>query len=162
MIVLLLLAMVAYFCWLWFGRHDIRNGGSLYLRRFFLLMVPNWMPWPFWWRKVFVHYIRRADADRHLHNHPWPRACAYILRGGYDETIRLDKTITMNCRYRRGDKSFMAFYPGSYHRITSVLPGTLTLFLAGRREREWSFLVDGRAIDWREYLGLPYETKLRD
>jgi len=102
---------------------------------------PRWA----WLPSIRVHHIRRADQDRHEHDHPW-NARTFILRGWYIE--------------QRGGAEHMraAGYTGrlmfgEYHRIAEVCPaGVWTLFVTGRKRGGWGFWVDGRKVGWREYL----------
>jgi hypothetical protein len=102
-----------------------------------------------------LHRIHRADQDRPLHNHPWPNAASLILWGGYAES-----TLRGWYFYALGDRNRLT--PETYHRIDSVLPGTWTLFFAGRRSRSWGFLTERGHVDYREYLGLPANHQLED
>lgn len=155
MVWLILCSLVAYVAWVEDEKLVIKDEEGPYLTRWHLVDLG--------FCKVFLHHIHRADKDRDLHNHPWPRAFAVVLRGGYYE--------------QRGDQPpAAAFYygpatdgprintlrPDTYHRITYVRPNTWTLFFAGRRSRDWGFLVDGKHVDYREYLGLPEDTNLGD
>lgn len=105
---------------------------------------------------VFLHEIMMPDGDRAPHNHPWRQSTTLILSGGYEEIRpKWDNTYTtmrdvLYC-HREGDISnFQAF---DYHRITRVLPGTKTLFIASAEEaRGWGFLVDGKHVDHKEYF----------
>lgn len=118
------------------------------------------------WFRIFIHRIHRADKDRHLHNHPWPRAFAIVLRGGYQEMRdRYYSAIQHygNCsRLNTCGPRINHLYTGTYHRITWVAPNTWTLFIAGRRTRDWGFLVDGKHVPCREYLGLPPDHDFGD
>jgi hypothetical protein len=145
----------------WRNKFDIVNDGSLYLRRFHLIRAKHF--------KVFLHRIYKADGDRHMHNHPWPDSGSLILWGGYREervgTIDLGRAgmfvgSKVHHLYQASDT--MRLYPGTYHRITDVFPNTWTLFWTRARAREWSFLVDGKPVDWHIYLGYPMDTDLGD
>lgn len=94
------------------------------------------------------HLIHRPDSDRHKHDHPWD-ARTLVMRGWYDEE-REDGKIY---RRRAGDTATLKF--GEYHRIVAVSPGgVLTLFITGPYQGTWGFLVDGKKVPWREYLGV--------
>lgn len=124
--------------------------------------VPRWAPLiPF---SIRVHHIKRADNERHMHDHPW-NARTIILRGWY-------------CEQRNTERDWQLFelvggWPGGserivrvrgttarlgfeeYHRITQVSPGgAWTLFISWRWRGVWGFLVDGAKVPWRQYLGL--------
>ncbi|MND20250.1 hypothetical protein D3C87_1254410 [compost metagenome] len=102
----------------------------------------NWFP-----ISVRIHWIRRKDDDRDLHDHPW-NARTIILKGWYNE-VRED-----NRRYFRYSSCTAKLKFGEYHRITSVAPeGAWTLFITGKYRGTWGFLVDGVKVQWRKYLG---------
>lgn len=100
-----------------------------------------------WLPSVRIHHILRADQDRDLHDHPW-NARTIVLKGWYDEELpgsvfRL-RTVGMTGR--------ILF--GQYHRIHELSPGgVLTLFITWRKRGTWGFLVNGKKVPWREYLG---------
>lgn len=147
--------------------HLPSNEDPSYMGRFWLFnpydRVTNkprwrWCPW-----SVRIHHIKRADAERDMHDHPW-NARTIILQGGYVEE-RLNPefesmlssfpsnwpTVTF-CR-SAGDTAKLGFE--QYHRITHVVPdGAWTLFISGPWQGVWGFLVDGVKVKWREYLGL--------
>jgi hypothetical protein len=124
------------------------DGTDLYMGRWWVLNAYDdaykrrysWFPW-----SVRLHYIRRADADRHLHNHPW-NSRTIILKGWYREE-RPDGTFLREAGYTgqiRHDQ---------YHRIAEVCPeGVWTLFITGPKRGAWGFKVDGVLVPWREYL----------
>ena len=126
--------------------HLLRTDGSLYLARYVLAGVDALETHdpeePF---SAFVHVLHGADGDRHPHNHPWRWAASVILNGGYAEE-RNGVPMT----YAEGDLNVLR--PDDYHRITSVLPGTVTLFLCGRETHDWGFLVDGIHVPHAEYF----------
>lgn len=134
--------------------------GSLYMRRFWLFN-----PYPSendgdgrrwtWLPSIRIHHIVRPDSDRALHDHPW-HARTIILEGYYVEELPhpwpgFGHVERFNFP---GDTNPLRF--GEYHRIDTVSPGGVwTLFIAGKRRGTWGFLVDGRKVPWREYLGVP-------
>jgi hypothetical protein len=151
-----------YYLWLDAKKLVIKDDEGPYLTRYHLIRTP--------WFRVFLHRIHRPDKDRDPHNHPWPRAFAFVLRGGYLERItELDGLVRRTTTNSVGDYdeqakpwSTEAFRPGRYHRIVDVLPGTWTLFFAGARSRDWGFLVDTDHVPCREYLGLPDDHDFGD
>lgn len=123
--------------------------------------VPRWVPLiPF---SIRVHHIKRADSERHFHDHPW-NARTIILRGSYLEERPLDGCVLRAWdrdqgwrdggipeRRTRGDTARLGFE--QYHRITAVSEGgAWTLFISWRWRGVWGFLVDGVKVPWREYL----------
>lgn len=116
--------------------------------------VARWAPLiPF---SIRVHHIKRADNERHLHDHPW-NARTIILWGWYIEEreayrVRQGRCSIINLHTRRpGDTARLGFE--EYHRICEVSPGGVwTLFISWRWRGVWGFLVDGVKVPWREYL----------
>lgn len=141
----------------------IKDAEGPYITRWHLIRTP--------WFRVFLHRIHRPDKDRHLHNHPWPKAFALVLWGGYCEIVaRVYEGVasqTWNWHFA-GHTSTDAFKPHAYHRIRIVLPNTWTLFFAGRRLNtrkgvsDWGFLVDKYHVQARPYLGLPPDHDFGD
>lgn len=132
--------------------------------------VPRWAPLiPF---SIRVHHIKRADNERHLHDHPW-NARTIILRGWYEEERLIGQNVDIvpteddpvywarltfadvieQATRKPGDTATLGF--GQYHRISRVSDGGVwTLFISWRWRGVWGFLVDGAKVPWREYLGL--------
>lgn len=154
-----------------------RDGSELYMDRHWLFnpygkdAAGNAGParWERWGLpSIRAHHILRADDDGHLHDHPW-NARTIVLRGWYVEE-RMGEP---------GDKHPDAFaqipghhydealdlflrpagYTGrvlfeSYHRISRVSSGgVFTLWFTWRYRGTWGFLVDGKKVPYRVYLG---------
>lgn len=147
------LLLYVYLVWLDKNRFEIRTDGLLYLTRFHLQRLIR--PYP------FLHRIHLPDAGRDLHNHPWPTGWTFVLWGGYVEKYTLDMGKTWSWRVRRRWRLYR-LEPELYHRIVSVDPHTLTLFFAGKRSRDWGFLVNGEHMPCRKYLGLPEDHDFGD
>lgn len=127
------------------------DGSDVYMGRWWLFNphpssgAPKSTPWL---PSVRIHHIRRADRDRHLHDHPW-NARTIVLRGWYDEE-RADG----GQYYRHTGYTGRLLY-GQYHRIAWVHPaGVWTLFITWKYRGTWGFDVDGVKVPWREYLGV--------
>lgn len=146
--------------------HLPSNDDPSYMARYWVLNpydrvtnVPRWAPLiPF---SIRVHHIKRADSERHFHDHPWD-ARTIILRGWYGEE-RLRPENPTRTGWYVGDLpiDFLTRAPGDttrlgfeqYHRITAVSEGgAWTLFISWRWRGVWGFLVDGVKVPWREYL----------
>lgn len=104
-----------------------------YLERYFLFQVGH--------ITVYLHRFVAADADKEVHDHPW-RALAVCLAGSYrEERVVLDSGNGWQSTHRR-------IFPGrlnllglrDFHRIAQTKPETWTLFIHGRRRKEWGFL----------------------
>lgn len=128
-------------------------------------------PW-----SIRLHWIKREDQDRAMHDHPW-NARTIILKGGYQEKRLLssDDPLAKAALGQVIDHPEMGSFdwsraestqhfnriPGDtatlkhneYHQITHVLEGTWTMFITGPWLGDWGFLVDGKKVWWRTYLG---------
>lgn len=132
----------------------IVTDGKLYMERYWLFNAypdtggsgadrPRWQ-FPI---SIRLHRIMLPDQDRHLHDHPWD-ARTFILRGWYRE----DRGDWFFPR-EEGHTAELKF--GEYHRIVEVSDGGVwTLFVTGKYRGTWGFLVDGKKVLWRKYLGL--------
>lgn len=98
---------------------------------------------------LMVHRIDQPDADRHLHDHPW-WFVAVVLRGGYEQLRTTRRGGVRRARVRRvnvvGRRTF--------HRIESVVPGTVTVVLTGRVVRTWAYRVEWDQIHPGEWADL--------
>lgn len=123
--------------------------------------------WP-WLPSIRVHHILRADDDGHMHSHPWD-ARTIVLDGWYrEERPAVDgMRISEDVEFRRAvdglrivrTRSRGYTGPVTYemvHRISEVSPGGVyTLWFTWKYQGTWGFLVDGKIVPWREYLGVP-------
>ncbi|WP_268801185.1 hypothetical protein [Pseudomonas huanghezhanensis] len=129
----------------------------------------KWFPWSF-----RIHHIKRPDADRDLHDHPW-NARTVILRGWYREQRLLDGDDPALAGLMDSARALLESSGGSYqateyidrlpgdtaqlrhgeyHRIDEVSPeGVWTLFITSSWKGDWGFLVDGVKVPWRKYTG---------
>lgn len=139
--------------WAFFDRRTI--GADLpegpLMVRYRLVRVP--------WFGVFVHHIFRPDADRDLHDHPWPFA-SLVLRGSYTEVYSLVHDLVarelqllprphLRMRWRIHRMPL-----NRAHKITQVEPGTWTLVFVGRRQQDWGFWTNLGWVPWREYVSV--------
>lgn len=147
-----------------------RGGVDLYMRRWWLFNGyakdsndVERAPWP-WLPSVRVHHILRADDDEHMHDHPW-NARTILLRGHYVEEKPASGDDVRDFRgayyddwrrvftRERGHTGRVLFE--QWHRITSVSEGGVyTLWFTWQYRGTWGFLVDGKKVPWRQYLGL--------
>jgi hypothetical protein len=89
----------------------------------------------------------REDRDRHFHDHPWA-ARNIVVKNYYIEQRGNDLLWR-----ERGNTATLKF--GEYHRIVQVASGGVwTLFITWKYRGTWGFLVDGKKVPWRQYLGL--------
>lgn len=125
--------------WAFWRWTDVVLEGELYLRRLHLFQCP--------WFAVMLHWILRPDANRDLHDHP-VSFLSVVLRGGYLQEVPHEEGEAFRLERIRWGQYMPA---EGAHRILTVLPGTLTLVLAGPRRREWGFLTLDGWVDWRTY-----------
>lgn len=125
------------------------DGSETYMGRWWLLnpyeketYKPRyrWLPW-----NIRLHHIMREDLDRHLHSHPWS-ARTLIIKGYYIEERDGQLEVVMP-----GDTKRLSY--GEYHRIAHVSrEGVWTIFITGRKQGGWNFMVDGAEVPSAEYL----------
>jgi len=137
----------------------VGEDGELYMERYWLfnpyhetdgLKMFSWFP-----LSIRVHKILKKDADEHLHDHPW-NARTFILKGNYVEfregTNPLIGELDVNI-LSAGDTARLNF--GEYHRIVDVCEeGAYTLFITGKYQGTWGFLVNGAKVHYKKYLGI--------
>lgn len=149
-----------------------RDGADLYMDRHWLFnpytQDANGNAGPARWSwlpSIRVHQILSADDDVHMHDHPW-NARTIVLRGWYteerpydgratDQPIRMRQDGSMREEFlrRQGYTGRVLF--GQYHRISRVPPGdgVFTLWFTWKYRGTWGFLVEGKKVPWRIYLG---------
>jgi hypothetical protein len=147
--------------------------GSVYMERYWMF---NPYParsdgagrkWGDWLPSIRLHRIMREDRERHFHDHPW-NARTFILRGWYDEVRHASYQYEAvhkgdafswtidGMAFTRWAGSTAPLKAGQFHRIVRVRDGGVwTLFITWRKRDTWGFLVDGKRVPWREYLGIP-------
>lgn len=149
-----------------------RDGSELYMDRHWLFnpygkdAAGNVGParWERWGLpSIRVHHILRADDDAHLHDHPW-NARTIVLRGSYFEQRPGGHGDALKWQHGwpEGTRSLYhrtAGYTGrvlfnSYHRISEVSEGgVFTLWFTWSYRGTWGFLVGGKKVPYRVYLG---------
>lgn len=96
---------------------------------------------------IYIHGIYKADEDFYLHDHPW-NYFSILLKGYFTERVK-DKT--RPGKYLDnilGPGSFVFKKAEDFHKIQQLRsPSIYTLFIAGRRRREWGYDVQGTWID---------------
>ena len=121
-----------------------------YLERYYLFLRER-DRFPF---NVFLHKFLKSDPDD-VHDHPWPYA-TLILKGGYWEWIPHFDTVgrkTGEYQVWRGPGHFRISKANSFHRIELDPDITAwTLFMPGRKCRDWGFMVQNKWIQWEQYL----------
>lgn len=134
-------------------------------------MERYWLLKPRWWTLgcgVRVHHILRSDADRVLHDHPWPFV-TIILRGGYLEARPVLKkcpswiVLEPTASRWHGPGSVLVRCARARHRLVIPITRTAwTLFLMGPKVQTWGFYTSEGKVRWDEYLPAPDATYQRE
>jgi len=111
--------------------------GTPYLRRYYIFKTK--------WLKVYIHEILRSDNDRDRHDHPW-NFTSVILRNGYEEEM-------LHGTFKRGVGSVIRHKAEDSHKLTLANGNPVwTLFIAGKKRREWGFHTPEGWVHWKPYL----------
>jgi hypothetical protein len=95
---------------------------------------------------AFIHNIHRSDPEG-FHDHPWPWA-SLIIWGAYIEHTPKGST-------RRSGPSWSGWRKATdLHRLELNEGSVWTLFLHGKRLREWGFVskLSGVWVYWEDYV----------
>lgn len=127
------------------GDADFYIGGKLrpYLRRWYIEQTEE--------RNIYLHCFHRHDDDRALHDHPWPSK-SIVLWGGYIE--HLPGGIIK--RRFPGQIIFRAAHHAHRIELYTKKDGTerraWTLFITGRKVREWGFHCPRGWVHWKDFV----------
>lgn len=129
-----------------------RNGNPMF-ERWWLLRTPSSTESKA--GNIYLHRWLRSDAED-PHDHPWWNETT-VLSGRLVEELFCPARIRLMKGMRRELTPGMSAMRAAeeIHRVVEVEPGTITLFVTGRKAREWGFWLEGRFIPWREYHGFP-------
>lgn len=122
-----------------------------YMERYWIVAYGKWWAFDVALR---VHHILRSDMDRAFHDHPWPYI-SVILRGGYTEVKPVFESgiYVGDTRRYYGAGSVLFRRAKAWHRL-EVETGqtTWTLFLTGRYQQRWGFLVKPEyKVYWKDF-----------
>jgi len=121
--------------------------GILHFRRWRILSTP--------WFNIYIHEIFKADEDLHLHDHPWNYR-SYIIKGSFEE-------LYTNSEYYRNVIQAQSVRSGmivkrlatTFHKVEKIHSSKIvTLFITGRKFRDWGYLVDGEWVQHTKYRAL--------
>jgi hypothetical protein len=125
--------------WLKGGPHFVVGGpDDPYLLRWYIIPRNDWLC-------VYLHKFLRDDDDRAMHDHPW-NSVSLLLLGRYVEQTAAGRVL-----YKAGSLIFRR--ATHTHRIE--LPGgkpAWTLFITGKRVREWGFHCPGGWVHWKDFI----------
>lgn len=131
-----------------------RFGTNEYLDRYYLLFNKNGTKnedrhYSF---NAFLHQFKSSDEPI-VHSHPW-NWCSIVLTDGYWE------------HYKDGSKKWrkpfdVCFRKAEDYHWIELKYGTnpWTLFLHGKRRREWGFLINDKEVSWKDYLAERISTR---
>jgi hypothetical protein len=130
--------------WEWCDIPSKVNPGMVYLRRLRIAKTPL--------VGIQLHFIYECDTDRDPHDHPrtfW----SLVLRGGYIEQVYKavygrDFSVTV-MKWPRW--SWHRFHLGWAHRITQIMPGTVTLVIIGPWRKVWGFHTSEGFVPYNKY-----------
>ncbi|MGE0621104.1 MAG: hypothetical protein AB7I04_25235 [Pseudomonadales bacterium] len=101
-----------------------------YLHRYYLVPKNRFL-------NVYLHRFQEPDPGRDLHDHPW-WSLSIVLKGGYEEAYSEGGEV--RTRTLGGFSRVRLRRPTTRHTITRVTPGGCwTVFITGRKVREWGF-----------------------
>lgn len=106
----------------------IKSGGEPYMIRIYLT---HWRGW-----RLYLHRFVTSDGERWLHDHPFG-ALAVVMAGGYVEEV----LPALGAEARGYRRRLWNWIPArKFHRISSVITDTWTLFVHGPHRKGWGFL----------------------
>lgn len=132
--------------------------GDYYLERFYVLFPLSWEKYtPF---NIYLHKFYSSD-EGDLHDHPWNNI-SLVLSGRYWEETESDNSLFTAQYHLRVPGDIVFRKATDKHKISIVNHSApvWTLFLMGRRFREWGFYPNGKWMDWRTYLRKAQEEEI--
>lgn len=122
---------------------EIRNKkGDLHFKR--------WQIWSTKWFNIYLHFINKADEDKHMHTHPW-NFWSIILKGGYIEFSGVIGESLMSKVTKRG---FLHMAYRKYnvpHMVGFLTHPTYTLVITGPGGKEWGYETESGWKDHETY-----------
>lgn len=116
----------------------IGKPGSPYMRRWYVIPRNRWF-------NIYLHNIVRSDDNRALHDHPWWNL-SILLKGSYRE-------VTPDGTFVRGAGSMVFRRATAAHRLEVDGP-TWSLFITGRKVREWGFYCPQGWKIWTSFVDM--------
>lgn len=121
-----------------------------YLIRYYIFLKER-HDFPF---NIFIHRFLKSDPDD-LHDHPW-NYYTIILNGGYWEYCKSGGELTKKWR----EVGYYKYKAEHMHRI-ELDPGSppcWTLFIAGKKIKDWGFYKDDQWIKADDYINEIHEN----
>jgi hypothetical protein len=131
--------------WKWMNVYTDTSYTKIAIHRLRILKTPYF--------SIFWHHILNPDSQPDPHDHPW-NFWSLVIHGGYREELWLAEP-----PLRRRNPVWRTWLPGTLHympitaahRIRQVSPGTVTLVLTGRRQRDWGFWTQAGFVNRQDY-----------
>jgi hypothetical protein len=149
----------------WFKHKDIRkriNGvQSVYLRRIYVFPKTtkdeerknHWFV-QLTGLSIFIHLILRSDEDRYVHDHPWPFFSLIFWNGYNEENLirQIGNFFLTKIRVARIGTVTVHKATDAHRLLLHNGKPTWTLFVHGRRIREWGFHTPTGWVVWHKYF----------
>jgi hypothetical protein len=100
---------------------------------------------------VYLHKFLRDDDDRALHDHPWP-SVSFLLMGELWEVYKCGE---VSNHFRKLPWLKPVYRPAEFaHRLMLSITHepAWTLFITGRKVREWGFWCPQGFKHWRDFV----------
>lgn len=110
--------------------------GDAYLLRWFVIPKNRYF-------NIYLHCFLGSDEDRALHDHPW-HSLSILLKGRIQE--HLPDKIRPIARFVPQFRAATCA-----HRIELLQGPAWTIFISGRKRREWGFHCPQGWRHWREF-----------
>jgi len=126
--------------------------GDNYLRRWHLIPRNKYF-------NIYLHHFVGSDVDRHMHDHPW-NSVSITLKGQVIDVhpyrypgLVSRRDSLMNPSRERMPWLWPVFRKAEHIHRVEVSRGTWTVFITGRKRKEWYFFCDnGQRVHWKEYI----------
>lgn len=131
---------------LFLTKEIISKEGVLHFRRWRLISTKYF--------SVYIHEIFKADEDKHLHDHPW-NYISITLTGKFGEFSR-ESIDPLSLKYNiLSSSSIVTRKATTFHKIQILLSNKVTtLFITGKKHRDWGYVVNNKWIQHEEYRKL--------
>lgn len=138
---------------LFLTKEIISKDGVLHFRRWRILSTK--------YLSIYIHEIFKADEDVHMHDHPWNYK-SYVLSG-----IFLEESFDTSQKYSKFrvlEKHHSVERTASvFHTIKNIFTDkVVTLFVTGKKYKDWGYLVDGKWIQHEEYRKMKHQGLLNN
>lgn len=121
------------------------------------LHFKRWQIWSTRWFNIYLHFINKADEDKHLHDHPWS-FWSIILKGAYIELLGEEGKHTPSRQIYRGWLNASYRTKNIPHMIGVVVKPTYSLVITGPGGREWGYTTED---GWKNHSKYREEKRLK-